>query len=119
MLTSEFLLLLLPCIVFLAMGIPFVMGVVPPNGIYGFRIKRTLQDPEVWYSANRVAGLWSIWTGIAAAAVSTATFVLGLRLMAAALVELLPFLIGIVGLYAHVFRVIHRVTIRKQKIENT
>jgi hypothetical protein len=112
---TSFLLLLIPCIVFVVMGIPVVMGVVPPNRIYGFRIKRTLQDAEVWYPANRVAGLWSIWTGIAATAVCIATFVLGLRLPTAALVELLPFVIGIAGMYVHVFRVIHRVIVHKQQ----
>ena len=110
-----FLLLLIPCIVFVVMGIPFVMGVVPPNPIYGFRIKRTLQDAEVWYPANRVAGLWSIWTGIAAAATSIATLVLGLPLATAALIELLPFIVGIAGMFAHVFRVIHQIIVHKQK----
>src|SRR5690242_18008949 len=92
MATANFLLLLIPCIVFIAMGIPFVLGVVPPNRIYGFRIKRTLQDPAVWYPANRVTGLWSIWTGIAAAGVSVATLVLGLRLPTAALIDVVPFI---------------------------
>lgn len=28
----------------------------PPNGTYGFRTKKTLSDPKIWYAANRASG---------------------------------------------------------------
>lgn len=116
--TMMFLLKLIPSVFFVAMGIPVVMGVVPPNRIYGFRIRRTLGDPEVWYAANRVAGLWSIGTGIVAAAVSTVTFLLDIPFARAAMLDLLPFIAGIAGMYVHVFRVIREVVDRRQKPQN-
>src|SRR5437868_845618 len=35
---------------------PMILEMVPPNNWYGFRTRRTLSDPNVWYPANRIAG---------------------------------------------------------------
>jgi hypothetical protein len=34
------------------LAIPLLRGKVPPNHWYGFRIRRTLEDPDVWYPVN-------------------------------------------------------------------
>ena len=39
----------------------------PPNPYYGFRIRETLEDPEIWYPANRFAGAAMAAAGLAAA----------------------------------------------------
>jgi uncharacterized membrane protein len=52
---------LLP-VVMVAVALPMVLGKVPPNRIYGFRTPKTLSSPNIWYSANRMAG----WLMIAA-----------------------------------------------------
>ena len=101
--------------VFVAMGIPCSMGLVPPNRLYGFRTRKTLQDPDVWYPTNRVAGVWGIATGIAAAGVSISTYFAGLRLPAAAWLNLVPWVVGIAGTLLHGFLVIRRVSSGKQK----
>jgi len=36
--------------------VPMILEMVPPNNWYGFRTRRTVSDPEVWYPANRIAG---------------------------------------------------------------
>ena len=36
--------------------VPMILEMVPPNNWYGFRTRRTLSDPNVWYPANRIAG---------------------------------------------------------------
>ncbi len=36
----------------------------PLNSWYGFRVRRTLEDPAVWYKANAFAGKALIWAGI-------------------------------------------------------
>jgi len=100
---------------FVAMGIPCSMGWVPPNPLYGFRTSNTLQDPDVWYPTNRVAGFWGIATGIVAAGVSISTFYAGLGLPASAWINLVPFAVGIVGTLLHGFLVIRRVNSGKQK----
>jgi SdpI/YfhL protein family len=40
----------------MALSVPMVRGRVEPNGWYGFRIPITLNNPEIWYPANRYAG---------------------------------------------------------------
>ena len=44
-------------LVILVLGIPLLLGKVPPNVLYGLRTRRTLADEEIWYRANRFAGL--------------------------------------------------------------
>ncbi len=36
--------------------IPLILQKVKPNRWYGFRSKRTLQDPEIWFRVNRLGG---------------------------------------------------------------
>ena len=36
--------------------VPMILEMVPPNNWYGFRTRRTVSDPNVWYPANRIAG---------------------------------------------------------------
>ena len=38
---------------------------IAPNGLYGFRVRRTLADPAVWYEANAFMGLAMIASGLA------------------------------------------------------
>jgi uncharacterized membrane protein len=49
-----------------ATSIPLMMGIVPPNRVYGFKTPRTLADKSLWYKANSFAG----WALFAAALVS-------------------------------------------------
>jgi uncharacterized membrane protein len=51
-----FLLLTFPILATLY-AIPLVFGWVGPNSIYGFRNERTRGDRELWYRANRIAGI--------------------------------------------------------------
>jgi uncharacterized membrane protein len=41
----------------IALSVPMVLGKIPPNRFYGFRTRKTLSNPEVWYRANRLAGI--------------------------------------------------------------
>ena len=43
-------------IIFIGISIPLIQECVPPNGTYGFRTKKTLSDPKIWYAANRASG---------------------------------------------------------------
>jgi uncharacterized membrane protein len=51
-------------IVTIAISIPLIMGLVPPNGFYGFRTPKTLSSPEIWYPANRVSGIYLALAGL-------------------------------------------------------
>jgi uncharacterized membrane protein len=46
------------------LGLPLIFRWVGPNGIYGFRVRRTLADRAVWFAANRYSGCWLTATGL-------------------------------------------------------
>ena len=45
--------------------IPLIKGRIKPNPWYGFRVRRTLKDPDVWYPTNEYAARRTIWVGVA------------------------------------------------------
>src|SRR5262245_4169113 len=58
--------LIASCVMFAIISIPLILRVVPPNGMYGFRVDAT-RDPAIWYPANAFMG----WALLLAAATST------------------------------------------------
>jgi uncharacterized membrane protein len=63
-------------IVFIALGIPLKRGKVPPNVWYGFRTRKTLSNPEIWYAVNRVTGQDMIVAGTTLAASAVVVLIL-------------------------------------------
>jgi uncharacterized membrane protein len=58
-------------ILYLASGVlltllllPLLWGKIPPNGLYGFRVRATLENPSIWYAANRFAAKRLLWSGV-------------------------------------------------------
>lgn len=51
-----FLLLTFPLLAILY-ALPLIFGWVGPNALYGFRNQRTRGNRDVWYRANRIAGI--------------------------------------------------------------
>jgi hypothetical protein len=47
-----------------AISIPLIQKRIPPNLWYGFRVRRTLENPDVWYAVNAYAGVRLFWAGI-------------------------------------------------------
>jgi hypothetical protein len=47
-----------------ALSIPMIMNKIPPNGLYGFRVKKTMEDPKIWYPVNAYSGKWLLAIGI-------------------------------------------------------
>jgi hypothetical protein len=45
-------------------SLPLLWGKVPPNPLYGFRVRATLENPTIWYPANKFAAKRLIWTGV-------------------------------------------------------
>ena len=62
--------------VLVALSIPLIRGRVPPNSAYGFRVKRTLENPGIWYPANRYAAYHILAVGVAIAIAATALYLL-------------------------------------------
>ena len=65
---------------FIGMSIPLIRERVPPNGTYGFRTKKTLSDPKIWYAANRASGHDLLVAGAVITASSVGMLFLGPRL---------------------------------------
>lgn len=36
-----------------AVSLPLLAGKIKPNGLYGFRVSQTLENPQLWYAVNR------------------------------------------------------------------
>lgn len=60
---------LVPCVVIMVVCIPLMLRLVPPNRFYGFRTRRTLENRELWFRANRFAGCALFVAALSSAAV--------------------------------------------------
>jgi len=47
------------------LAVPLIKHKVKPNGLYGFRVPQTLNDPDVWYAVNAHFGRRLLVTGMA------------------------------------------------------
>jgi SdpI/YfhL protein family len=43
-------------LVLMAVCLPLILGWIPPNGLNGFRVRKTMQHPEIWYPVNKYGG---------------------------------------------------------------
>jgi hypothetical protein len=50
-------------VLLMALSLPLLWGKVPPNGLYGFRVRATLENPRIWYAANRFAAKRMLLSG--------------------------------------------------------
>ena len=80
------------CVAIVAISIPLILGMVPPNGVYGFRTSFTRSSTEVWYSANAFMG-WAMLV----AAVTSAGAVAALPATAKRWLLLVTFLAPLLG----------------------
>lgn len=47
----------------MVLSVPMILGIIPPNGLYGFRVKKTMENPDIWYPANTYSGKWLLVAG--------------------------------------------------------
>ncbi len=45
-------------------ALPLYFEKIPPNGLYGFRVKKTMENPDIWYPVNKYSSRWLIAAGI-------------------------------------------------------
>jgi len=55
--------LVIPSILFILISLPLMRNKIPPNCAYGFRLKKTLANKEIWYKANQFGGRCIAWAG--------------------------------------------------------
>lgn len=111
---NEFLLInslfLLTGLIFMAIGLPLIMGKVKPNRWYGFRTRKTLSNTRVWYPANKVMGYDILLAGIVMAIAATILLLIGQRLdvSTSAAINLIVMLITLGLAVAHSFAVLRK-----------
>jgi uncharacterized membrane protein len=88
-------------LVFAAFGRPLMRRKIGPNGVYGYRVGKTLSDPKVWYDANEYCGRCFFWYGVTLALCGIVLFFIP-ALDAFAYMVTLPVVVG-VGLVVTVF----------------
>ena len=60
--------------VLIGIGIPLIQGRIRPNPAYGFRVRRTLENPHLWYAVNSYSGWWVSGVGVAEVVVATGLY---------------------------------------------
>src|SRR5262245_2984893 len=60
-------------LVFVVISIPFILGIVPPNSLSGFRVAKTFSGEMIWYAANRVMGYDLLAAGVVIIVAGTVT----------------------------------------------
>ena len=55
-------------------SIPLILRKIGPNPLYGFRVKRTLEDPAVWYPVNAYAAKRLLVVGLVISASAIVLF---------------------------------------------
>ena len=46
------------------LAIPLYLEKIKPNGLYGFRVRKTIERPELWYPVNKYGARWLMLTGL-------------------------------------------------------
>ncbi len=49
------------------LSVPLILHKIPPNGLYGFRVPSTLDNPALWYKVNAYAGRRFLVVGLGTA----------------------------------------------------
>jgi hypothetical protein len=46
------------------LSLPLISEKFGPNGLYGFRVRATLENPKLWYTVNKYAGMRLLVVGV-------------------------------------------------------
>ncbi len=68
------LLYLVTGLLLVGLSLPLIYRKIPPNYWYGFRVKATLENEDVWYPVNEYAARRLLWVGIATAVAAAVLF---------------------------------------------
>jgi len=62
--SSLFLLYFVGGILLILIAVPLVREKIKPNGLYGFRVQASLEDPVIWYAVNKHFGRRLLLVGV-------------------------------------------------------
>ena len=77
-------------------SIPLILEKIQPNYIYGFRVKKTLSNKEIWYKANKYIGKDFLRSGIIVVIGSIGFFIVEMDTMIVASIGMLLLMVPLV-----------------------
>ncbi len=54
-------------LVLAGLSVPLILHKIPPNGLYGFRVRSTQDNPQLWYKVNAFSGRRFLIVGLGTA----------------------------------------------------
>jgi uncharacterized membrane protein len=51
-------------VLLIILAIPLWNERIGPNGLYGFRVKKTMENERIWYAVNKYFAPWLAATGL-------------------------------------------------------
>lgn len=100
--------------ILIGISIPLIQGRLRPNPWYGFRVRRTLEDPDLWYPVNAYSGWWGLSVGVAEIVVAAVLYsVADLNVALYASIVGAVAVGGVMIALMQCFRYLHRLTKRK------
>ncbi len=63
-------------ILLVALSIPLILNKIKPNLWYGFRVPKTINNPDIWYKTNHYAGVRLCAAGVISTLGAVAAYVL-------------------------------------------
>lgn len=77
------------------LSLPLILKKIKPNGLYGFRVRKTMENPDIWYAVNCYTGKWLLGTGLVVVAAAVGlSFIPGLSVDGYALAVLAVFAVA-------------------------
>jgi uncharacterized membrane protein len=67
-------------IITILISIPLLYNAIGPNRLYGFRTRKTLSSPDLWYKANRYAARELVAAGMVIITLAIVTLLIHLRI---------------------------------------
>ena len=100
-------------VLLMLLSLPLLWSKIPPNGLYGFRVRATLENPSIWYPANKFAAKRLLWSGAVFVAAAVALyFIPGISVdvysLGCLFVFAVPFVIGLVQSVRYVRALAHQ-----------
>jgi hypothetical protein len=97
-------------VLFVGLSIPLIGNRIPPNPYYGFRTRKTLSDPKIWYEVNHIQGndLFVAGALITFSSIATLVFAQSWRVEHVTTTLLLVMVLSLIGGLLHGFIVLKR-----------
>lgn len=86
------------------LSLPLIRRKIPPNNLYGFRVRQTLENEDVWYAANEFSAKRLLWLGIATVISAVTLFFLTTRIDLYAMSLAMILLVGLAVCLIQSFR---------------